>query len=94
MKTKGELTALKEKVETENKKRYELTEEELLQVTGGTSMGGGIEIPVIATDKKGDIIVFKIDAPAVEEADVVELNIANLIFRGEVLVSADIDIPE
>ena len=25
---------------------------------------GGIEIPVIATDKKGDIIVFKIDAPA------------------------------
>ena len=27
---------------------------------------GGIEIPVVATDKKGDIIVFKIDAPAEE----------------------------
>ena len=25
---------------------------------------GGIEIPVIAMDKKGDIIVFKIDPPA------------------------------
>ena len=31
-----------------------------------TNSYGGIEIPVIATDKKGDIIVFKIDAPAEE----------------------------
>ena len=36
MKTKEELNALKEEVETLNKKLAELTEEELAQVTGGT----------------------------------------------------------
>ena len=36
MKTKEELIALKEKVETLNKKLAELTEEELAQVTGGS----------------------------------------------------------
>ena len=41
MKTKEELNALKEEVETLNKKLAELTEEELAQVSGG-----GIE-PVI-----------------------------------------------
>ena len=35
MKTKEELNALKEEVETVNKKLAELTEEELAQVTGG-----------------------------------------------------------
>ena len=35
MKTKEELNALKEEVETLNKKLAELTEEELAQVTGG-----------------------------------------------------------
>ena len=35
MKTKEELNALKEEVETLNKKLAELTEEELGQVTGG-----------------------------------------------------------
>ena len=35
MKTKEELNALKEEVETLNKKLLELTEEELAQVTGG-----------------------------------------------------------
>ena len=35
MKTSGELNALKEKVETVNRKLHELTEEELVQVTGG-----------------------------------------------------------
>ena len=56
---------------------------------------GGIEIPVVATDKKGDVIVFKIDAPAVEEADVVELNIANVsLSKGETLVPAQIEIEE
>ena len=35
MKTKEELNALKEEVETLNKKLCELTEEELEQVTGG-----------------------------------------------------------
>ena len=36
MKTKEELTALKEEVETLNKKLAELTEEELEQVAGGS----------------------------------------------------------
>ena len=35
MKTKEELNALKEEVETVNKKLQELTEEELAQVSGG-----------------------------------------------------------
>ena len=35
MKTKEELNALKEEVETLNKKLHELTEEELAQVFGG-----------------------------------------------------------
>ena len=35
MKTKEELNALKEEVETLNKQLHELTEEELAQVTGG-----------------------------------------------------------
>ena len=35
MKTKEELNALKEEVETLNKKLAELSEEELVQVTGG-----------------------------------------------------------
>ena len=41
MKTKEELTALKNEVETLNKKLAELTEEELAQVSGGQ------RIPVI-----------------------------------------------
>ena len=41
MKTKEELNALKEEVETVNKKLAELTEEELAQVSGGQ------RIPVI-----------------------------------------------
>ena len=41
MKTKEELNALKEEVETLNKKLHELTEEELAQVTGGQ----GIKVP-------------------------------------------------
>ena len=36
MKTKEELNALKEEVETVNKKLAELTKEELAQVSGGT----------------------------------------------------------
>ena len=35
MKTKEELNALKEEIETVNKKLAELTEEELAQVSGG-----------------------------------------------------------
>ena len=52
MKTKEELNALKEEVETLNKKLAELTEEELAQVTGGLNLDPdipgwrGIEPPV------------------------------------------------
>ena len=39
MKTKEELNALKEEVETVSRKLHELTEEELEQVTGGFDPG-------------------------------------------------------
>ena len=42
MKTKEELNALKEEVETVNKKLAELSEEELAEVVGGTSFVGGL----------------------------------------------------
>ena len=42
MKTKEELNALKEEVETLNKKLEELTEEELEQVTGGFLNGTAV----------------------------------------------------
>ena len=38
MKTKEELNALKEEVETLNKKLHELTDEEFAQVSGGRSV--------------------------------------------------------
>ena len=41
MKTKEELNALKEEVETLNKKLAELTEEELAQVAGGVIRNNG-----------------------------------------------------
>ena len=58
--------------------------------------GAGFMIPTLpAVDKKGDIILFKIDGPAEEEADVVELNIANVsLSKGETLVPAEIEIEE
>ena len=40
MKTKEELNALKEEVETVSKKLHELTEEELVQVSGGVLPDG------------------------------------------------------
>ena len=40
MKTQEELNALKEEVETLNKKLHELTDEELEQVTGGDVIPG------------------------------------------------------
>ena len=39
MKTKEELNALKEEVETVSRKLHELTDEELAQVTGGEKQG-------------------------------------------------------
>ena len=47
MKTKEELNALKEEVETVNKKLHELTEEELAQVTGGVD--GLLNVDVVPT---------------------------------------------
>ena len=47
MKTKEELNALKEEVETLNKKLHELTEEELAQVSGG---GKPIPLPIIPNE--------------------------------------------
>ena len=41
MKTKEELNALKEEVETVSRKLHELTEEELAQVSGGVLPGIG-----------------------------------------------------
>ena len=41
MKTKEELNALKEEVETLNKKLHELTDEELAQVSGGKGVPPG-----------------------------------------------------
>ncbi len=48
MKTKEELNALKEEVETLNKKLAELTDEELAQVSGGVvNLGGLLHLRVI-----------------------------------------------
>ena len=50
MKTKEELNALKEEVETVSKKLHELTEEELAQVSGGRVLEPAVvEPPVIPT---------------------------------------------
>ena len=44
MKTKEELNALKEEVETVSKKLHELTEEELVQVSGGIQRDDGYSV--------------------------------------------------
>lgn len=44
MKSKEELSALKEEVETLSSKLAELTEEELAQVTGGTAPHGWLDV--------------------------------------------------
>ena len=92
MKTKEELNELKEEAEAVNRKPAELTEEELSQVTGGISNEGGLVIPAIVLDKKGNIVNFKIDVPATEEADVVELNIAKVeLPQGGVIKPTEIE---
>ena len=50
MKTKEELNALKEEVETLNKKLAELTEEELAQVAGGGLPFIGEDNPILLED--------------------------------------------
>lgn len=77
MKNKEERDERKNGAETLNEKRAELTENDLEQVTGGISTDESLVIPTIVLDKKGNVVNFKIDVPAAEEADVVELNIAN-----------------
>ena len=59
MKTKEELNALKEEVETLNRKLAELTEEELSQVSGGemdflivTGGGKGLTLPLVHIPEK------------------------------------------
>ena len=52
MKTKEELNALKEEVETLNKKLHELTEEELAQVSGGVLCGGKYALVVPADSSR------------------------------------------
>ena len=92
MHTKEELNALKKEVETVNRKLEELTEEELSQVAGGISNEGGLVIPTIVLDKKGNVVTFKIDVPAAEEADVVELNIAKVeLPQGGVIKPTEIE---
>ena len=46
MKTKEELNALKEEVETLNRKLHELTEEELDQVSGGFDPENNKQLPI------------------------------------------------
>ena len=58
MKTKEELNALKEEVETLNKKLQELTEEELAQVSGGVGPVLG-EQPEVG-DPFGNIIKLRV----------------------------------
>ena len=53
MKTKEELNALKEEVETLNKKLHELTDEELAQVTGG-----GPDPEVLNLDSSGTSFAY------------------------------------
>ena len=54
MKTKEELNALKEEVETLNKKLRELNEEELVQVTGGGWVYQDIEISLESENGEGE----------------------------------------
>ena len=56
MKTPEELNALKEEVETLNKKLHELTEEELAQVTGGLDVPR--DVPVRESPVYSDTISY------------------------------------
>ena len=69
MKTKEELNALKEEVETLNKKLAELTDEELEQVTGGvpTVRVKEDDVAVLNTTTAADALQGKV--PGVEIAE-------------------------
>lgn len=63
MKTKEELTALKEEVETLNKKLGELSEEELSQVFGGIRYRGAIATSAFVTPIIGSAVAPTISMP-------------------------------
>ena len=54
MKTKEELNALKEEVETVSRKLHELNDEELAQVTGGGWVYQDIEISLESENGEGE----------------------------------------
>ena len=62
MKTKEELNALKEEVETVSKKLHELTEEELEQVIGGVAhLGTNTDVDRSTIKKEIDASIAQID---------------------------------
>ena len=69
MKTKEELNALKEEVETLSKKLHELTEDELAQVSGGDWMrpNGGIPIVHSSSNRIGVSPVLNSGVPTSPE---------------------------
>ena len=66
MKTKGRLNALKEEVETVNRKPQELTDEELAQVSSGATLETSLDGELFKSGKQyfvhvkatGQIIIF------------------------------------
>ena len=64
MKTKEELNALKEKVETLNKKLHELTEEELAQVSGGLDVPHAPDGGRVIGSRAGDQLLQVSERPA------------------------------
>ena len=88
MKTKEELNALKEDVETVSRKLHELTDEELAQVTGGVNpaynIGAVLDSPAIQLPK----LEVAIDLQAVQlaEAQAVEESVTKQIPANEAKV--------
>ena len=83
MKTKEELNALKEEVETVSKNRHVLTGKVLDQVTGGINS---------MSNRIADVIPFKLDVPVTGEVDIVEMSTSNTsICKGDILLPAGID---
>ena len=78
MKTKEELNAIKEDVETLNKKLKELTDEELKQVTGGITEQELIEIA-----KKAQIDISKNDKNKLIEDMEQIIELSNIILDVE-----------
>ena len=69
MKTKEELNALKEEVETLNKKLRELTEEELAQVSGGARL-------ILGENPESSVVVAESEVKLKERAVAEHLKVA------------------